>query len=92
MMKYYEPDEEEKEILEAIDNGTLKRAKDSVNEIKKLQEVARNTLNKNKNMNIRVTLKTLLKLKNKASEEGIPYQTLAGSVLHKYVNGYFANK
>lgn len=90
-MKYFEPDEEEKEILEAIEKGTLKRVKNSPKYIKYLQEVAKSTLNKSKNMNIRVSLKTLLKLKSKASEEGIPYQTLAGSVLHKYVTGKFAD-
>lgn len=44
-------------------------------------------LKKNKNINIRLQEATLNKLKAKAAEEGLPYQTLIGSVLHKYVNG-----
>lgn len=90
-MKNYKLDKEEKEILEAFEKGMLKPVKNSSKYIKYLQEVAKNTLNKNKNMNIRVTEKTLMKLKSKASEEGIPYQTLVGSILHKYVSGYYSN-
>jgi len=52
---------------------------------KELIRSARFTLNKTRNINLRLTEKTLLKLKAKAIEEGIPYQTLASSILHKYV-------
>ena len=51
-----------------------------------LEEAARNTLNKTKNINIRLSEKDLHKLKVKAAEDGIPYQTLAGSVLHRFAN------
>lgn len=44
-------------------------------------------LKKKKNINIRIQEITLRKLKEKAVEEGLPYQTLIGSVLHKYVHG-----
>lgn len=84
-MKYYELDKEEKKTLEEIESGKYKRIKNFEAEKKRAIEIAKNTLNKTKNINIRVTEKTLLKLKAKAIEEGIPYQTLASSVLHKYV-------
>lgn len=48
-----------------------------------LQVVARDTLNKTRNTNIRLSERDLYKLKAKAIEEGIPYQTLAFSILHK---------
>ena len=38
-------------------------------------------------INIRISEKDLTDLKIKAREEGLPYQTLVSSVLHKYLNG-----
>lgn len=85
-MKYFEPDQEEKEIIKAFKEGKMVRVKNFKKVKLELEEAARNTLAKIKNINLRVTAKTYFKLKNKAIEEGIPYQTLASSVLHKYVN------
>jgi predicted DNA binding CopG/RHH family protein len=48
-----------------------------------LQQYARNTLNKTRNINIRLSERDLYRLKAKAIEEGIPYQALASSILHK---------
>lgn len=81
--KYYELDPEEEEILKAFEEGTLVRVKNFHKEKKKLEEAARNTLNKTKNINIRISARDLYKLKAKAMREGIPYQTLASSILHK---------
>jgi predicted DNA binding CopG/RHH family protein len=50
---------------------------------RELQQAARNTLKKTRNINIRLTERDLHKLKVRAAEEGIPYQTLAASILHK---------
>lgn len=85
-MKYYELDKEEKEILRAFEDGKLVRVKDFEREKKKLREAAINTLNKTRNINIRLTERDLLKLKAKAIKEGIPYQTLVSSILHRYTN------
>ncbi|KKR80766.1 MAG: hypothetical protein UU73_C0002G0085 [Candidatus Daviesbacteria bacterium GW2011_GWA1_41_61] len=85
-MKYFELDEEEKQLLEEIDRGEWKPVKDFAKARKEAMETARNTLAKNKNINLRVSERDLLKLKSKAIEEGMPYQTLAASILHKYVN------
>lgn len=83
-MKQYVLDEEEEEILKAFEEGRLVRVKDFEKEKKLLEEAARNTVNKTKNINLRLTERDLHKLKTKAIEEGIPYQTLAASVLHKF--------
>lgn len=86
-MKYFELDEEEKEIEKAIEDGEFKRVKNFEQEMKRYQEIARATLNKNRNINIRISEGDLYKLKAKAMERGLPYQTLVSSVLHQYSNG-----
>jgi predicted DNA binding CopG/RHH family protein len=86
-MKYYELDNEEREELEAIEraleSGKLKSVPDFEKRKKELQQIARNTLNKTRNINIRLSERDLYNLKAKAVREGIPYQTLASSILHK---------
>lgn len=84
-MKDYQLDEEEKKILKAFENGDLVPVKNFAKEKKRYEKYARTFLLKNKNINIRISLQDLLKLKSKAMEEGIPYQTLVSSILHKYV-------
>lgn len=81
--RYYELDPEEEEILKAFEEGKLVRTKDFQKQKKLLEEAARNTLNKTRNINIRLSERDLARLKRKAAEEGIPYQTLASSILHK---------
>ena len=76
-------DEFEKEILEAYENGTLKPSKSRVD----YQTIARNTMKKNRKINIRISENDLLAIQRRAAREGIPYQTLVASVLHKYVSG-----
>jgi len=77
-------DEYEKEILEAYENGRLKPSKSRAD----YQTIAMNTLKKNRKINIRISENDLTALKRRAAREGIPYQTLVGSVLHKYVSGF----
>lgn len=84
-MKYFELDEEEKQLIKEFERGEWKpvSAKELARFKKEAMEAARNTLNKTKNINLRLTERDLHKLKVKAMEEGIPYQTLATSILHK---------
>ncbi len=77
-------DEYEKEILEAYENGKLKPSKPRVD----YQTIARNTMKKNRKINIRISENDLSALQRRAAREGIPYQTLIGSVLHKYASGF----
>ena len=84
-MKYYTLDTDEKDILNAYDEGEFVSGV-SKGDIKKYREYAEYTLEKTRNINIRLSEKTLLGIKRKAVEEGIPYQTLVSSILHKYVN------
>lgn len=82
-MKYYELDDEEKQLLEEIEKGEWIPVEDFAKRRKELMQIAKNSLNKTKNINIRLSVKDLSRLKRKAAEEGIPYQTLASSILHK---------
>lgn len=84
--KNYKLTNEENQLLKEVEAGEWKSVKNLKSELKRYQEIARNTLNKVRNINLRVSEKTLRKLRNKAVDEGIPYQTLASSILHKYVN------
>jgi len=84
-MKYYTIDKEEKDILEAYDKGEFISDADR-GELQKYRKYAEYTLEKTRNINIRLSEKTLWGIKRKAIEEGIPYQTLVSSILHKYVN------
>ena len=85
-MKYYELNKEEKQLLEEVERGEWVPVEDVEKSKKEAIAAARNTLAKTKNINIRLSEKVLFKLKAKAAQEGMPYQTLAASVLHKYAN------
>ena len=78
-------DEYEKELLEAYENGKLKPAKLQTD----YQAIAKNTMRKNRKINIRISDNDLSALHRRAAREGIPYQTLIGSVLHKFASGFF---
>ena len=80
-------DEEEREILEAYEQGELTPVADKEAIIARLKVAAANTLRKDRRVNIRITGYDLAALQNIALEEGIPYQTLMASILHKYVTG-----
>ena len=83
---------EEKEILESVEKGEWQTVPNFKQEAKRYQEVARATLRKDKRVNIRMTERDLVHFQKKAMEEGLPYQTLISSVLHKYINGNLREK
>ena len=78
---------EEREILEAFEKGKLKRSKKAANTQKRHQEYAEAMFKKDARINIRLSSKDLRGLQKRALAEGIPYQTLIASILHKYVEG-----
>ena len=83
-MKYFELDDYEKELLEDYDKRKLKPNPNLKQEIKRLQAYAKATLDKTKNINVRISESTLLKIKALAMRKGIPYQTLITSLIHQY--------
>ena len=77
---------DEKEILDAFEGGKYKSV--LTNKRKKLlAEAAENTFKKDKRINIRLSSRDLEALQRRALREGVPYQTLVSSVLHKYISG-----
>ena len=77
---------EELEIVEYIENKNPKSINNVEKKIQKIQKSVTDKYNKRKAINIKVLESDLEKLKSKALQEGMPYQTLLNSVIHKYVN------
>jgi len=89
--KAFEPiDKEERDLMESIENGEWRSVKNIEKEKEKAITAARNTLKKDKRINLRLTQKDYHQIQVKAIEEGIPYQTLISSIIHKYLNGSLA--
>jgi len=82
----------EQDILDSFERGEWKSVPNLKAEIKKHQEYARKTLKKDKRVNIRISSKVLEELQAIAIEDGMPYQTLISSVLHRYVTGRLVDK
>jgi len=85
-------DDQEKDILESYERGEWRPIRNPKAEIKKLREYAKNTLQKDKRINIRMSSKDLDQVQVIAAQEGIPYQTLISSIIHKYVSGYLIER
>jgi len=79
--------EEEQEILDSFERGEWIPVKDLSKRKRELIRYARNTLKKDKRLNIRISERDLNELQKKAVSEGLPYQTFVSSIIHKFVNG-----
>lgn len=84
-------DANEEDILTAFEKGQLKSVA-TKGELAKFKAAARATAIKDRRVNIRLSSGDLNDIQVKALEEGIPYQTLIASVLHKYVTGRLAEQ
>ena len=78
--------EEERALLDSVERGEWRTVPDLEKKKYRYEASARATLRKDKRVNIRMTERDLLRFQKKAAEEGLPYQTLISSVLHKYIN------
>lgn len=83
---------DDSELIESVEQGEWERVDDLEHAKSKLVEAARKTSLKDYRINIRVSSRDVELLKSIAMEEGIPYQTLVSSVLHKYVTGRLVDK
>ena len=81
----------ELKVLQAYESGRLKPTASKA-ELQRMRAAARATAIKDKRVNIRLSSVDLLDIQAKALEEGMPYQTLIASVLHKFVTGKLAEK
>ena len=83
---------EERDILDRFEQGDLRSAPCVAREIEVARQAARNTFNKTKRVNLRLTERDFSLAHSRAREEGIPYQTLLASVIHKYLSGRLIEK
>lgn len=80
-------EKEEKELLKSFEDGEWRSVHNKLSEVGRLQDYAAATFKKDRRINIRISSKDLNALQKRAIEEGIPYQTLVSSILHKYLSG-----
>ena len=80
-------DKEEKKLIESVEKGEWQSVENLSQEINRTRQSAEETFRKDQRMNIRISKRDLNNLKIKALEEGIPYQTLVSSLIHKYLAG-----
>ncbi len=85
-------DPEEKDILESYERGEWRSVDDFAGEAERYRTYADATFRKDARINIRISSKDLEAIQKRALEEGIPYQTLIASVLHKYVSGRLVDR
>jgi len=78
---------EEKKILDSFEKGECVAVKNLSKRKTELMRYARNTLKKDKRLNIRISERDLNELQRKAAVEGLPYQTYVSSIIHKFING-----
>ena len=78
---------EDEELLEIIEKEELRSISGLDVAKAKYSEYATQTLKKDKRINIRISEKDLQSIQRKAIAEGMPYQTLISSLLHKYISG-----
>jgi predicted DNA binding CopG/RHH family protein len=84
--------QDELELLASYETEEWKSVKNLKEQKERYRAYARATFRKDKRVNIRISEKDLLDLQKKAIRQGIPYQTLLASVLHKYANGVLIEK
>ena len=80
-------DEEEVKILQDFERGELTSINNFKEAKRQLEEAAHEFLQKDKRINIRISSRDLNSLQKRAAKEGMPYQTLISSTLHKFVTG-----
>ncbi|MFV2073987.1 MAG: antitoxin [Thermoanaerobaculales bacterium] len=80
-------EKDELELLKSFEDEEWRSVSGKKGEVGRLQDYARATFKKDRRINVRISSKDLNALQKRALEEGIPYQTLVSSILHKYVSG-----
>jgi predicted DNA binding CopG/RHH family protein len=80
-------DEEEQALMASLEADEWQPVANQAEAIAQAVNVARNTIKKDKRINLRLSQKDYYEIQIRAVEEGIPYQTLIASLVHKYLNG-----
>lgn len=85
-------EKDERELLDSFQRGEWETVPHHDREVQRYREYAAATFRKDRRINIRVSSKDLEALQTRALREGIPYQTLVASILHKYVSGHLTER
>ena len=91
-MKKYQLDQEEQDILNAFEAGALQPIPNSQEEVARLTHLFKAAGNKTSRVSLRMSESDYLRAKEVAMQEGLPYQTLLSSILHKYFTGQFSER
>jgi predicted DNA binding CopG/RHH family protein len=78
---------DEKELLDSVDRGEWRSTRAPKRGLNRYSRAAKATFKKDRRLNIRISTKDLEAIQKRALEEGLPYQTLIASLLHKYASG-----
>jgi len=81
---------DEKRLLDSLEAGEWESVPRLQSEIRKHGQYAKNTMRKDQRVNIRISSRDLEQLQTLALEDGIPYQTLMSSILHRFLTGKLA--
>lgn len=90
--KYDDLDKHEEEILEDFENEKFKSVKNVKEEMKLAKQASHNFMKRDNRINIRISGADLNMVRRIAVQEGLPYQTLLASVIHKFVTGRLVDK
>jgi len=82
-------EEEEKDLYEAVEKQETESLKE---DLQRYIQIAKNTIEKNQRINLRINEKDLRKIREKSIELGVPYQTLINMILHQFAEGKFTNR
>lgn len=85
-------DQEEADLMTSLEADEWQSVKDPGVQRKTAIQAARNTLRKDRRINLRLSEKDYHEIQIRALQEGIPYQTLISSIIHKYLNGSLLSK
>jgi len=85
-------DKEEQELFDSVERGEWRSVPNLEKEIQEAKKIAKATFKKTERMNIRISPNDLNSLKIEALKEGMPYQTLVSSIIHKYLSGRLFEK
>ena len=80
---------EEQEILDYVENQNPKSITGIDSEKARYKAIFESNFKKRKPVNIRLLEADLAEIKREALRDGIPYQTLIGSIIHRYTKGHF---
>ena len=80
-------DREERDILDAYEDGTMVLSTPSKEEIESIKAIAKNTFKKDKRITIRLYDHDYKGIQKKAMQMGVPYQTLISGIIHRYIEG-----